>query len=236
MPSISVVLDIQDYVDKRQKPDFRKQPGYYVLDGPCQSCGTSLEKGLIFGKARLPKGDWFQSGKEFEPSGSFSYSSKPVRWLFENDYYWGREDVICACSKECAQACEEEFREAHKPKVTEKKVSNRACDLCGKTEAENRCAQCKQVWYCSRSCQRSAWKEHKLECKKAVAAESTQKAAAANSTPATPTNGNAAAEKTLVCGTCQLAKPVGIYSTAQLKKKGKRKCTVCIANISLTQD
>jgi hypothetical protein len=37
------------------------------------------------------------------------------------------------------------------------------CAICGK-DAINRCSKCNQVSYCSRECQKTDWKSHKLEC------------------------------------------------------------------------
>lgn len=45
------------------------------------------------------------------------------------------------------------------------------CRECNLYSSElKRCQKCKNCWYCSRDCQRSAWKNHRLECK-AVAVE-----------------------------------------------------------------
>ena len=38
------------------------------------------------------------------------------------------------------------------------------CAVCGDT-ATQRCSKCKSVWYCTRECQLSHWKEHKALCK-----------------------------------------------------------------------
>ena len=56
------------------------------------------------------------------------------------------------------------------------------CARCGKPGATGmlRCSKCKSVRYCSRECQRSDWKQHKLRCKevsKDLAARSEQKVA-----------------------------------------------------------
>ena len=40
------------------------------------------------------------------------------------------------------------------------------CAMCGK-DAASKCASCKRVAYCSKECQKSHWKSHKAECKKA---------------------------------------------------------------------
>ena len=40
------------------------------------------------------------------------------------------------------------------------------CANCDKPHSKSRCSRCKQVWYCSKTCQKHAWKEHKIVCKK----------------------------------------------------------------------
>merc|ERR1719163_1770255 len=37
------------------------------------------------------------------------------------------------------------------------------CDSCGQPTT-TRCARCKATFFCSRDCQRKAWRLHKLEC------------------------------------------------------------------------
>ncbi len=39
------------------------------------------------------------------------------------------------------------------------------CPVCQKT-AETKCTACRQVFYCSKPCQKRHWKEHKFGCKK----------------------------------------------------------------------
>jgi len=39
-----------------------------------------------------------------------------------------------------------------------------ACGRCGQQRAPLRCSRCRRAHYCDRSCQRAAWKKHKLEC------------------------------------------------------------------------
>mmetsp|Transcript_20965 Transcript_20965/g.58981 ORF Transcript_20965/g.58981 Transcript_20965/m.58981 type:complete len:264 (-) Transcript_20965:14-805(-) len=39
------------------------------------------------------------------------------------------------------------------------------CDYCGGEENLKRCSRCKQIWYCSRDCQKKGWKSHKPRCK-----------------------------------------------------------------------
>jgi len=40
----------------------------------------------------------------------------------------------------------------------------RKCDVCSSLPAKP-CARCKRTFYCSPSCQKSAWKKHKKTCK-----------------------------------------------------------------------
>eukprot|EP00658_Telonema_sp_P-2_P079945 TRINITY_DN7869_c0_g1_i1.p1 TRINITY_DN7869_c0_g1~~TRINITY_DN7869_c0_g1_i1.p1 ORF type:complete len:351 (+),score=72.46 TRINITY_DN7869_c0_g1_i1:119-1171(+) len=39
------------------------------------------------------------------------------------------------------------------------------CGTCGAEAAGLRCSRCKVTWYCSKQCQRSDWKHHKLSCR-----------------------------------------------------------------------
>ena len=41
------------------------------------------------------------------------------------------------------------------------------CALCGKGGAKSKCADCRQVSYCSRDCQKAHWKTHKSVCTQA---------------------------------------------------------------------
>ena len=53
------------------------------------------------------------------------------------------------------------------------KESFKGCDNCGnRLKPLSKCAACKKVAYCSRECQKQAWKEHKPECKKHSAKKS----------------------------------------------------------------
>jgi len=50
-------------------------------------------------------------------------------------------------------------------KITADSRSQGACGHCGEANAKKRCERCCVVFYCSRECQKSAWKNHKLVCK-----------------------------------------------------------------------
>jgi hypothetical protein len=43
---------------------------------------------------------------------------------------------------------------------------SRSCQKCGKTDNIKMCGRCRNVFYCSVKCQRSDWKNHKINCKK----------------------------------------------------------------------
>eukprot|EP00658_Telonema_sp_P-2_P045695 TRINITY_DN3368_c0_g1_i6.p1 TRINITY_DN3368_c0_g1~~TRINITY_DN3368_c0_g1_i6.p1 ORF type:complete len:268 (+),score=35.33 TRINITY_DN3368_c0_g1_i6:134-937(+) len=43
------------------------------------------------------------------------------------------------------------------------------CGTCGVELAGLRCSRCRAAWYCSKQCQRSDWKQHKLSCQKTEA-------------------------------------------------------------------
>ena len=44
------------------------------------------------------------------------------------------------------------------------------CAQCSAFGCPNRCSRCKQVWYCSRECQKAHWKVHKPDCRACPAA------------------------------------------------------------------
>jgi tetratricopeptide (TPR) repeat protein len=51
----------------------------------------------------------------------------------------------------------------------QKKGSVKVCANCGKISSTlMQCANCKQVWYCNKNCQKKQWKVHKLKCEKEV--------------------------------------------------------------------
>ena len=38
------------------------------------------------------------------------------------------------------------------------------CDVCGAGNCKRRCGRCREAYYCSEECQRSAWPAHKGAC------------------------------------------------------------------------
>ncbi len=51
--------------------------------------------------------------------------------------------------------------------VLSNSVRGQCCDLCfAKSEELQRCSNCKFARYCNRECQKSAWKDHKIECER----------------------------------------------------------------------
>ena len=78
----------------------------------------------------------------------------------------GRMATFQAEKKQRAQ--EDKDREERRRVEKVASQNGATCDECGKTELElKKCAQCKRKQYCSRACQRDAWKKgHKEECKK----------------------------------------------------------------------
>ena len=57
-------------------------------------------------------------------------------------------------------------------------VSSRACEWCGAPGVHRTCAGCRSTFYCSRECQRQAWRGHRVRCSQIVlsAAEVASKA------------------------------------------------------------
>ena len=51
------------------------------------------------------------------------------------------------------------------------------CAGCGKEGTDyNRCSSCKAVHYCSRTCQRAHWREHKPKCHRPMTTQEMQRA------------------------------------------------------------
>lgn len=44
-------------------------------------------------------------------------------------------------------------------------IGTKRCKVCGMTDHLGKCAGCENAYYCSESCQRADWPEHKLVCK-----------------------------------------------------------------------
>lgn len=64
---------------------------------------------------------------------------------------------------------------AKPPSAASAKVDKRTCGWCGAASGDRLlvCAQCKDVAYCDRDCQKAAWPGHKIACKKATKADAT---------------------------------------------------------------
>ncbi|KAF1953232.1 hypothetical protein CC80DRAFT_494852 [Byssothecium circinans] len=64
------------------------------------------------------------------------------------------------------------------------------CSTCGQLPASGsslqRCSRCKSAYYCSKACQKAAWKLHKLDCR---GGSSSALATPNISMPGSPTNG-----------------------------------------------
>ncbi len=43
-------------------------------------------------------------------------------------------------------------------------ADEQSCDVCGAGNCKRRCGRCREAYYCSEECQRSAWPAHKEAC------------------------------------------------------------------------
>ncbi|GAB1605295.1 hypothetical protein Ahia01_000811300, partial [Argonauta hians] len=77
------------------------------------------------------------------------------------------------CSKNCQRADwknHKTFCQSHKPKAKDganpnKKSPRAHCARCQKSDVElKKCTRCSKIWYCSKTCQRADWKNHKTSC------------------------------------------------------------------------
>lgn len=228
MPEIAVILDLDEYL--ALQPENRPKnlrSSYWSLTASCPICQKPLGDGnatgsFILGTARNKNGDAWEGGA-FAKDGFLDYEQKTVYNLFCNNYMWGREGFLCACSKTCAKTLEADFRERHSGTTL-----TYTCQACGKSGADKRCGKCKAVWYCSLPCQKHDWKSHKTSCGAANGKVDTQNRNAARNEKVGENN-EGTDEKRLKCGGCQLLRKESEYTKAQLKKKGKRKCVSCSA-------
>lgn len=95
----------------------------------------------------------------------------PIRDSLEKEFTKKRKVLLKLYTQELVESSQEKLMEkAHKlaaaydfnhfePTLPAKGE----CANCGK-EAEKRCSRCKSIWYCSRDCQVSHWKLHKVNC------------------------------------------------------------------------
>ena len=82
---------------------------------------------------------------------------------------------FCGCCKNsdvayCSKECQVKHWTDHKSvcKKTMTKKTSIVCNGCSKAEVGEKlfecCSSCKSVRYCSKACQKSKWKEHKVLC------------------------------------------------------------------------
>eukprot|EP01006_Ploeotia_vitrea_P067806 TRINITY_DN98542_c0_g1_i1.p1 TRINITY_DN98542_c0_g1~~TRINITY_DN98542_c0_g1_i1.p1 ORF type:complete len:197 (-),score=14.67 TRINITY_DN98542_c0_g1_i1:166-756(-) len=74
------------------------------------------------------------------------------------------EGMLCqACTMSSFNWMTSQGKEGAKKSSKDTNNSSHSCKVCNKL-AESRCSCCKNVWYCSASCQKADWKSHKLVC------------------------------------------------------------------------
>lgn len=54
---------------------------------------------------------------------------------------------------------------AYRPVNLSKTLVNKNCANCNKSDSTLRCSKCRQIYYCSKDCQKTHWAKHKLVCK-----------------------------------------------------------------------
>uniref|UniRef100_A0A8W8KZ01 phytol kinase n=1 Tax=Magallana gigas TaxID=29159 RepID=A0A8W8KZ01_MAGGI len=79
---------------------------------------------------------------------------------------------VCYCSKDCQKGHWREGHREHCVAVNNQVLSmgenqGNICSFCGEEAPDSlKCGRCKEVYYCSKDCQREHWKEgHREQCK-----------------------------------------------------------------------
>ena len=73
-----------------------------------------------------------------------------------------------------------------------------------------RCSQCKMAWYCSHSCQKIHWKQHKRACIAAVSAKAKRATMAREATAARGGAGGGAFDVCVICADEPIKDPVEV--------------------------
>lgn len=92
----------------------------------------------------------------------------PPTWVQQLEASWDLAERLLPAAAQVVQqaAAQQESAEGEDTAAGAAAQANE-CAYCGETAAALRCARCRRDVYCSRKCQRSAWKKHKLTCQPA---------------------------------------------------------------------
>lgn len=71
---------------------------------------------------------------------------------------------VLICTEFCSEECKTKFMSLPKGSLIELPS---VCEYCKMIQNTFSCSACKAVKYCSKECQKAAWKSHKADCKKA---------------------------------------------------------------------
>jgi len=74
------------------------------------------------------------------------------------------EEIFGSYNTACTFIKHMKYDKAELNEVEDVLKPTRQCDVC-KTATTKTCTRCKHTFYCSPSCQKSAWKKHKKTCK-----------------------------------------------------------------------
>tara|TARA_Y100000389_G_scaffold169338_1_gene175514 strand:- start:239 stop:958 length:720 start_codon:yes stop_codon:yes gene_type:complete len=100
----------------------------------------------------------------------------------------------CCSSKECFMRAEQEQQAEVADPAVRQVTGLATCQACHAAPGKLRCARCRTAVYCSKECQRSAWRAHKHICKAAAGTSvRCQSAASGPERPTTSTSAEAAA-------------------------------------------
>lgn len=136
-----------------------------LIEKECPVCMSPYEP-IIRGCMILPCCNYKQTICKacLEKLGNMTYSAEWLGYRFD-------EKVKSACpfckTPTSKMGVIKPFEpQKQKPEQKSSQAQDRHCSHCHKADCSLHCGACKKTYYCSKECQMSHWKDHKINCKK----------------------------------------------------------------------